>query len=502
MSNWPKVFTHATRAIAVAMLLAASGCGGSRAESGQGIDRYLHQRPDWESCENYSGGGKLGASGFDCAHVTVPIDYDKPEGDTARIAISRHKALGARIASLLTNPGGPGVPGLASLPQRLAKTPLGVHFDLIGVDVRGLGASTPKVICRTLEQARAHREEPTWDLSPTGIARTEQQQRDLVADCVRRTGTDLLRHIGTADVARDFDVIRSVLGDEKLAYYGGSYGSRLGSTIAEMYPDRVRAIVVDAALDPTAPIVDEVGADAGLEHAFETYATDCAHSDECPVGTDPTRAPASLRELVTPLQQHPAATSDGRGLGYRGASTAVINALYTPEAWEIITKGLNELRDGHGDLLARFTDIIEGVIGRDLQHAVLCGEEPRLADRATAADLDRRTRTVAPAFDDGHATGQAPLPLCAFWPFPPFTQPHVPDIHGLPKTVVVATTGDPVAPYAGGRNLAHYLGASLITYEDIKHGGAFDGISCIDEPLTRYLIDLMPPPAETTCRPH
>ncbi len=496
MTFWRNRTTRRYRILPVAVAVAFAGCGGAAAADPGPMDRYYHQPIAWESCESYSGADMLGGAGFDCARVTVPLDYDRPEGDTARIAISRHRASGARVGSLLTNPGGPGVPGL-TLPMMLAKTPLAERFDLIGIDVRGLGASTPTVTCRTSEEHRAHREDPIWDLSPAGIAATEQRHRDYVADCVRRTGVDLLRHIGTADVARDFDVIRAALGDDKLTYFGGSYGSRLGSTIAELYPDRVRAMVLDAPIDPTAAILDDVATSAGFQHAFEAYAADCAHSPDCPVGTDPARASDSLRELLTPLQQHPAATADGRGLGWMGAMGAVMNSLYSPQLWPVITRGLTELRTGHGDTFARMTDFMEGMVQRDLQRAVLCGEEPRV-DRATANETDSRTRSVAPAFDDGRATGQFPLGVCEFWPFEPFAQPHVPDTRGLPKTVVVATTGDPVTPYQGGRNLAKYLDAALITYQGTQHSAAFQGVSCIDQPLVRYLTDLAVP-AEITC---
>ncbi|MCM6777958.1 alpha/beta hydrolase [Nocardia sp. CDC159] len=465
------------------------------------MDRYYHQRLAWGSCESFSGAEELDAHGFECTRVTVPIDYAEPDGETAQIAISRHRASGDRIGSLLTNPGGPGGPGLAGIPQLLAETPLAERFDVIGVDVRGLGASTPKVTCRTPEEHRAHREDPVWDRSPIGIAQTEKRFRDYVADCVRRTDPKLLAHIGTADVARDFDVIRGVLGDEKLTYFGGSYGSRLGSTIAETYPDRVRAMVLDAAIDPTATMLDPVAMATGFQNAFNAYAADCTRSPDCPLGTDPSRATAEFRALTIPLQNQPVPAADGKNLGYLGATGAVLNLLYQPSLWPVITKGLNQLRKGRGDALAGVTEFFESSVERDLQQAVLCGEEPRITDHVTATVLDLRTRAAAPITDDGRATGLTPLPVCAFWPFPPFSQPHVPNTAGLPKTVVVATTGDPATPYAGGRNLARYLDAALITYEGTQHGAAFRGTACVDEPLIRYLTDLTPPPAETTCSP-
>ncbi|WP_067720641.1 alpha/beta hydrolase [Nocardia yamanashiensis] len=483
------------------VLLAAAGCATTETITEGSLDQYYQQTVQWGSCAGFSSEKELSAAGMQCAKVTVPLDYAKLDGDTAQIAISKLPAGGAKVGSLLTNPGGPGGLGLA-FPITLSKTAVAQRFDLIGVDVRGLGSSTPKVVCHTPEETAAERVDLDIDYSPAGIAQTERENQDLVNRCVERTGLDFLAHVGTIDVARDFDVIREALGDEKLNFYGGSYGTRLGSTIAELYPTRVRAMVLDGGIDPNDYMVDPVTYLAGFQRAFEAYAADCVKAADCPVGTDSVRATERFRALVNPLVEHSIPAGDQRTLGYADAVVGAKGALFSSQSWPALTKGLTELSKGRGDILLRLSDVFfdGGAVELDLNQAVLCREDKRITDRAAAADLDHRIRAAAPIFDDGHAPGdQAPLDVCGLWPLPVTGQPHVPDVTGLPQVVVVGVTGDPATPYAGGVKLAQALGASMVTYEGVQHGVFGEGVACVDDPVTRYLVDLTPPPADLHC---
>lgn len=459
------------------------------------LDRYYQQTLAWGACSDYPGGADLGAAGIECARVTVPIDYGKPDGDTARIAISRLRATGTRVASLLTNPGGPGAPGL-SLPRALAKSPVAEHLDVIGMDVRGLGASTPRVSCRSAAEYATGQRVLGRNDPLAEIDQIEEENEDYANSCARRTGLTLLQHVGTVDVARDMDVVRAALGEQKLTYFGGSYGTRLGSTYAELFPERVRALVLDAPVDPTTNIGDEVITAAGFQQAFDAYAADCATSPDCPLGTDPKKANENYRALVNPLIRRPV-----HGLDYGAVTTATIASLYHPSSWPDLTKGLTDLAKGRSEALLGDAGAYEDASSDDVHRAVLCLEEIRVTDRAVAADIVRRSRSAAPAFDDGlgDADNKAPLDACAFWPVPPTAQPHVPKVTGLPKVVVVAATGDPATPYPGGVTLAKTLGAALITYEGTQHGAAFEGIACVDEPVVKYLIDLTPPADGLRC---
>ncbi|MBL1075016.1 alpha/beta fold hydrolase [Nocardia sp. 2] len=492
-------FRVGMRVAVAGLVLVAAGCGSSEDGPDAGLEKFYSQNVTWGSCEGFSSGQILAEVGMQCAKVTVPVDYSKLDGDTAQIAVSRLAASGAKVGSMLTNPGGPGGVGL-TMPVMFAKSEVAQRFDVIGVDVRGLGSSTPKVVCRTPEEFTAERTDLDTDMSPAGIAQTEKEHRELVAKCVERTGTEFLSHVGTVDVARDFDVIRAALGDEKLTYFGVSYGSRLGSTIASLYPERIRAMVLDGGVDPANDsMVDLELMATGFQTAFEAYAADCAKAADCPLGTDPAQSTARLRGLVNPLIERPVPAGD-RQLGFMDAQSALLNSLYSPLYWPDLTKGLTELTQGRGDTLIATADLFASseFVERDLQMAVLCREDARVTDRAEAAAQDRRIRATAPILDDGHGSDQAPLDVCAIWPVPAADKAGQ-DYTGLPPTLAVATTGDPATPYQGGVNLARALGSKLITYEGVQHGAAGVGIACVDEPVTRYLVDLTVPQEDLRC---
>lgn len=486
--------------LAAALVLAAA-CGAQpetvrspQLENTPGLGKYYRQTLVWGSCESFDGGADLTSAGLECARVVVPIDYAAPDGTTARVAISRLRARGAKVASILTNPGGPGGIGL-TLPAELARTPLAERFDVIGIDLRGLGASTPKLVCDTPEELAAERAGRSTEYLPFWMSHAEHDSLNLAANCVQRTGLELLSHVGTRESAADLDIIRTVLGEEKLTYFGVSYGTRLGSTYAELFPDRVRAMVLDGAADPATNIADPVIVYTGLQHAFDAYAADCVKAPGCPIGTDPAKASERMAALLRPLTDRPASTSDGRGLDYSDASTAVISTMYTSKAWPVLTRGLTELTKGNGDILLTLADgyLAPEAIDTGYKTAVRCLDDERITDRDSALRLDRRVRAAAPAFDSGHASEWVPLDACAFWPVPPTSRPHVPTVIGLPKVVVVSSTGDPVTPYSGATNLARALGAVLVTYEGVQHGSFLDGVKCVDEPVLKYLIELTPP---------
>ncbi|MEV0293393.1 alpha/beta hydrolase [Nocardia sp. NPDC050710] len=479
--------------VVVAATLLVAACGSDTVETPPAptLDRFYQQKLIWGSCDGFKGGKDLGAAGIECTRVLVPVDYARPDGDTARIALSRSRARGTRVAALLTNPGGPGVPGLG-MPLDLAQTPLAERFDLIGMDVRGLGASTPRISCRGAEERLTDRLLLGLSNVFGEIDQVEEEREDYATSCVQQSGIDLIAHVGTVDVARDLDVIRSVLGEAKLSYYGVSYGTRIGSTFAEMFPDRVRAMVLDGAIDPTTNIADQVIDAAAFQHAFDAYAADCAKSATCPLGTDPRRATAAFRSMVLPLIEHPLRTPEGAEIDYDWIMGLTLNSMYHTRFWPTLTQALTAVAQRRGGPIST-GEGAEFDNGPDVHNAVLCLEEVRVTDRTTATDLDRRSRAAAPILDDGLAPDQVPLDPCAFWPVPPNFQPHRPTVPGLPKTVVVATTGDPATWYQGGVNLAAALGSALITFEGFQHGATFDGVPCVDEPVVKYLVDLVPP---------
>jgi pimeloyl-ACP methyl ester carboxylesterase len=320
-------------------------------------------------------------------------------------------------------------------------------------------------------------------------------------------GEEFLANIGTASVVKDLDVLRSALGDQKLTYLGYSYGTLIGSAYAEAYPNKVRAMILDGAIDPTAdPIQSNIDQSAAFQKAFDDYAADCAKDAKCPLGSDPAKAVDVYKHLVDPLVAKPVPTRDPRGLGYSDAITGTITAMYSPSFWKHLTEGLSELSKGHGDTLLTLADSYmdrdsEGHYSNanDALIAINCVDSPPSTDRAAVIDEDRRIRQVAPFMSYGPFTGNAPLDTCAFWPVPPTSSPHRVSAPGLPPTLVVSTTRDPATPYQAGVDLAKQLGGGLLTYDGTQHTVVFEGDACIDKYAANYLINLTLPVPNSRC---
>lgn len=462
----------------------------------------------WSKCNPTSPDAKIPA-GAECGLLSVPVDYAKPDGDVARIAMVRIPATGQKIGSLVLNPGGPGESGVEAALTMSESMPQSVRdkFDVVGFDPRGVGLSRPAVWCNSDEENDRLRADPQVDYSPAGVERIESETKAFVQRCVDKMGKDFLENVGTENVARDLDAMRAALGDEKLTYLGYSYGTRIGATYAEQFPDKVRSMILDGAVDPNAdPIEANIKQAAAFQTAFNDYAADCAKSPDCPLGTDPAKAVEVYKSLVDPLVEKPAKTKDPRGLSYGDAIVATILPLYSPTLWKHLTTGLRDLRDGSGDTMLVLSDLYMGRDDKghydnstDVRVAVNCVDKPPITDRAKTVEQDRRSREVAPFMSYGDFTGNAPLGTCAFWPVPPTSTPHELKIDGLPPTLVVSTTNDPATPYQAGVDLARQLGGALLTYEGTQHTVVFQGNSCVDDIAARYLLDGAVPPPGAKC---
>ena len=491
-----------------ATVLLVAGC--TRAVNGTavvGVPR-VGTPVKWSKCETTSHEGGLPA-GTECGLLSVPVDYAKPTGEVTQLALIRFKATGDKIGSLVMNPGGPGASGVDAALDLVGALPAEVRarFDFVGFDPRGVGFSRPAVRCNSDQENDRMRADPQVDYSPAGVAHLEAQNKEFVARCVDKMGKDFLANIGTATVAKDLDALRAALGDEKLTYLGYSYGTRIGSAYAEAFPQRVRAMILDGAVDPNSdPTEDSIRQDAAFQQAFNDFAADCAKKSDCPLGTDPAKVVATYHSLVDPLVKTPAKTQDPRQLSYQDAVTGTVQALYSPNLWGHLTDGLTELRHGQGDTLLALADMYmdrdeHGHYGNmsDAGTAISCVDDPPVTDRSKVVDADRRSREVAPFMSYGQFTGDAPLGDCAFWPVPPTSTPHQVSVHGLPPLLVVSTTDDPATPYQSGVALAKELGGSLLTYRGTQHTVVFDGHACVDDIAAKYLIDVKVPPPGATC---
>lgn len=467
-------------------------------------------QPVWQSCAEFLGDvSRLPTA--ECATVAVPVDYAKPQGAQAQIAVIRIPARGDRIGALVVNPGGPGasaVDTVAGMGAALADTELLERFDLVGIDPRGVGHSTPALRCRTDAEFDAFRAQPMADYSPAGVAQIERVLTAFAESCLDRMGAEFLANVGTAAAAQDMDVVRAALGDEQINYLGFSYGTQLGAVYAARYPDRIRAMVLDGAVDPAMdPLAKSLRQQAGFQQAFDRYATDCAPSTGCPLGTDPGSFVDRYHQLVDPLVDRPAATPDPRGLGYQDALTGTASALYSPRYWTYLTSGLLGLQRGTDptDLLLLADDYQQrDRNGRyknrqDAFTAIRCVDATFPKDPAVWADFDRQVRLAAPFLSYGEFTGYAPRDVCALWPVPPTPIVGEASSPGPGKVVVVSTTGDPATPYQSGVDLARQLGANLITFDGSQHTVVFNGDACVDTAVVDFLMDLQQPAPGLQC---
>ncbi|MHA3021015.1 alpha/beta hydrolase [Mycobacterium sp. BMJ-28] len=504
-----------------AMLLAIPIVAGALCAPAQAAPESVYGRPAvWGSCQLLLGNGPLIGQALptaQCAQVAVPVDWNavgesaNPQGPQAQLAVIRVPATGPRIGTLMVNPGGPGasaVDTVAGMAAALDGTQIRQRFDLVGFDPRGVGYSTPQVRCRTDAEFDAYRRDPMADYSAAGVAHIESVYRQFAQSCVDKMGRDFLANVGTASAARDMDVVRAALGDEQINYLGFSYGTELGAAYADRYPERVRAMVLDGAVDPGSdPINENINQLAGFQEAFTDYATDCALSTDCPLGTDPAQFSSRYHQLVDPLVQRPGSTSDPRGLGYADAITGTANALYTKRYWKYLTSGLLGLARGTdaGDLLTLADDYWHrdeaGRYGnqQDAFAAIRCVDAPYPTDPAAWAQADQRARAAAPFMEYGTFTGYAPRDMCALWPVPATTVPHQASPLPAGRAVVVSTTRDPATPYQAGVDLARELDAALITFDGTQHTVVFNGDACVDSSVVDFLTEMTLPPAGLRC---
>ncbi|WP_110335247.1 alpha/beta hydrolase [Prauserella flavalba] len=472
-----------------------------------GLDRFYGQSLDWGDCAPYatsdSARSAFQGDGLECARLTVPLDYSDPGGTTISLGVLRQRASGDdRIGSLVLNPGGPGASGMtaaASIAPGVAGQELGERFDIVGFDPRGIGASEPAVKCLTGEERDADRgDDSELDGTPQGVAEMEQQEREFAQRCAQRTehGKEMLAHLGTRDVVKDLDVLRSVLGDEKLSYLGYSYGTRIGYTYAEAFPKNVRALVLDGALDPEQDLVESLVAQGeGFGKAFGEFANWCAQRQDCALGNDPASATKAYQDLTRPLIDNPVQVGDGRGLSYEDATTGTIQALYTEQLWEHLNTGLGELKQGRGSTLMGLADMYnersangEYSTTQDAFVAVRCVDDPRVTDKNKIREAQERYAQVAPFLDPGTPASSG-RDACTFWPVPNTSEPHLPNVEGVPPALVISTTNDPATPYQAGVNLAKAMKGALLTYEGNQHTVFLQGISCVDDIGVDYLVD-------------
>ncbi|MFJ3900961.1 alpha/beta hydrolase [Streptomyces sp. NPDC090025] len=457
------------------------------------------QRPAWKRCAAPEGGEAPGSS-WRCADVRVPLDYAEPAGRTIPVALIRKEAGSpdARIGSLLFNFGGPGGSGVDILPRGAAEyTALNTRYDLVSFDPRGVQRSAG-VVCRDdKEQERAER---TVDSTPETAAEERAfraDATDFARGCARRSGT-VLPYTTTDNTARDMDLIRQVLGDDKLNYFGISYGTQLGAAYAHLFPGNVGRMVLDAVVDPTADSVGHArNQTIGFQRALDNYLKS--------TGQDPKDGTRRIARLLERLDRRPLAVGDRR-LNDSLALTGVVMPLYSEQSWPLLTSALTKAEGGSGAELLALADWYNDRDARGhystqshAQRAISCADSAERPTLAQARALLPEFRGLSPVFGAFLAWDTAGW--CADWPVKGATTTMDASAPGAAAILVVGTTGDPATPYEGAERMAKALGAGvgvLVTNKGEGHG-AYGSSSCATKTIDAYLLSAKVPAYGTTC---
>lgn len=468
-------------------------------------------RLDWRPCAR--------GSHFDCATAKVPLDYRHPGSRTIELAVIKRKATGPgrRIGTLFFNPGGPGGPGTVQMPGLYEHFPRQVRerFDIVSWDPRGIGYSTAVNCFSTPKEAE------TWLTSkPAGFPVGERQRtiwnaayRDLARRCQQRA-PELLRHVSTADTAQDLDQLRQAVGEPQLSYFGISYGSFLGATYANLFPGRVRAMVIDSNVDPQAwtnhaspyeprlPLFLRMGADLGAAATRDQFLASCGSSTtaHCAFSAGGPKATRNkFDQLMRRLRAHPQGAWT-----YARTVADTVTALYTVHpVWTDLAGRLQTLWQGDVPKPAPSppspSPVKTPYMGEEQAAAVLCSDSPNPRDLAAYPAAE--AASSARAGDAGRFWTWAAEP-CAFWPVKAVNRYTGPwNNRTAHPVLVVNTTYDPATPYRGAQAMAKELAnARLLTLHGYGHTALGNPSRCVKEYEGRYFIDGVLPPAGTTCQ--
>ncbi|WP_320782542.1 alpha/beta hydrolase [Streptomyces sp. CRN 30] len=497
-------------ALAAALLVAACSSSGASTSASSasgstlaalpqatpsGLSPYYGQKLSWRDC---------GVPGFQCATMKAPLDYAKPSEGTVRLAVARKKATGPgkRLGSLLVNPGGPGGSAVAYLQQYAGigyPEEVRARYDMVAVDPRGVARSEP-VEC--LDGPRMDTFTQT-DTTPDDERETDRlvgAYKDFAEGC-EADAPKLLSHVSTVEAARDMDLLRAVLGDEKLSYVGASYGTFLGATYAGLFPARVGRLVLDGAMDPSLPARKlNMEQTAGFETAFRSFAKDCVGQTDCPLGgkgTRPDQVGKNLKTFFEELDARPigADDADGRELTESLATTGVIAAMYDEGAWQQLREALTSAmkKDDGSGLLALSDSYYERDPDGTYSNLMSANAAVNCLDLPAAFSSPDEVREALPEFEKaspvfGEGLAWASL-NCAYWPVQPSGEPHRIAAAGAAPIVVVGTTRDPATPYRWAEALAGQLSSGrLLTYDGDGHTAYGRGSTCVDSAINAYLL--------------
>jgi len=501
-------------ALVVAALVVGgcSGSGSAREDRGDGgaqrttssvtsartgpLARFYDQRLEWSDCRG----------GFECARLTVPVDYGRPRGRTIRLAVVRLPASGEARGSLVLNPGGPGGSGVdyARAAHSVVSGAVRERFDVVGFDPRGVQRSAP-IDClgdRALDRLLG------VDGSPDDAAEEQtlaEVSRQLGDGCAARRPA-LTPHVSTAAVARDLDVLRAALGDRRLTYLGKSYGTFLGATYAERFPRRVGRLVLDGQLDPALTSAEIAAGQAeGFHRAFRAYLGWCLRRS-CPFTGSVDAAQEQVAQLLDRVDARPLRGEARRPVTQSLLVLGIAAALYDEGSWPLLSRAFREAVRGAGSTFLALADFYSdrGPGGRYTTNAIEVQYAVNCLDRPEATTLDEFRAEAAAVAESSPVFGPfiawSGLP-CATWPVPPVGSPHPVVAAGARPILVVGTTRDPATPYRWAVSTARSLESGrLLTYVGDGHTAYRRGSACVDRAVDAFLLSGSLPRVGERCR--
>lgn len=447
---------------------------------------------------------------LECASIEVPLDWSEPDGPTIMIAMNRRPAddPGSRVGSLLLNPGGPGASGMDLLEYFApsAGERLLASYDLIGFDPRGTGESSP-IDCGDGSTLDEYYVQDFAVESQADLDEARAINEEFAAGCREHSGR-LIANVDTVSVARDMDVIRAVLGDEKLHYLGFSYGTQLGATYAEIYPDHVGRLVLDGAVDILLPAEEQSARQAeGFENALGNFITWCLKRESCPLSGDAENARKQIAQVALTARDEPY-VSGGKVLVNGNLMVyGIVVTLYDEASWEYLELALTEAIEDETAQI--FYELANFYLDRDGQSGEYLGNSTVAFTAINCLDAEDEDWTIKQQQDFARMMEQASPTFgwwfssgtgCEGWPFTADEKVTSLDrAKTAPTMLVIGTTNDPATPYSWAVSLASHLNGALLTYDGEGHTAYGRSNQCIIDAVDAYLVDGVLPPDGTKC---
>ena len=465
------------------------------------LESFYSQELVWKDCKD--------DKKFQCAEIQVPVDYQNPGEASLTLALKKlpAKQSSNKVGSLLINPGGPGGSGTdyVTYAEDAFGKRLMDSFDIIGFDPRGVALSTP-LDCLTDQEVD---EFIAFDGTPDN---DEELKASLeisinLANSCESIANNLIAHVGTQEAARDMDIIRELVGDEKLNFLGASYGTYLGGMYAEIFPDKVGRLVLDGAVDPSLSSEEQSFDQAvGLDTALKRFVEDCPQYDDCPLTKRGDGGVQEIREFLDSLDAKPLKTEDpDRLLTQAMGVYAVAGFLYSDEWWSYMRQSLATAFSGDGTDLLSINDLFnerndDGTYATNATEAIYainCFDEPSTSTEEQVREYAKTWIKDAPVFGDYLAWGNL---SCTIWPVKDPNPINKFVAQSAAPIVVVGTKYDPATPYKWAIGLSSQLVTSvLLTYEGDGHTAYMRGSKCIDNEIENYLVDGTVPAKNITC---